>query len=147
VVPFFMKLAHTGVLPITDKRMTRFWITLAHGVQFVMDCFERMHGGEIFVPRIPSMRVVDLAKAIAPHAKLKTIGIRPGEKLHEELISASDSRRTVDRESYYIVYPEMDWWPPERIQGTPVGDGFCYASDKNTDWLDVDRLREMIKDV
>ncbi|MDI3329041.1 MAG: UDP-N-acetylglucosamine 4,6-dehydratase (inverting) [Alicyclobacillaceae bacterium] len=147
VVPLFKKLASTGVIPITDERMTRFWITLQQGVQFVLNCFERMRGGEIFVPKIPSMRVIDLAKAIAPDADLKIIGIRPGEKLHEEMISVHDARRTVDMGSYYVIQPEMEWWPQEPSHGTPVPEDFSYSSDKNTDWLDVEQLREMARDV
>jgi UDP-N-acetylglucosamine 4,6-dehydratase len=144
VVPFFQKLAPTGELPITDERMTRFWITLEQGVRFVRACFDRMHGGELFVPKIPSMRVVDLAHAIAPNAKLKVVGIRPGEKLHEEMISSPDSRRTLDMGDYYVIQPEMEWFPAEKLDGTPVEDGFSYGSDTNTSWLSVDELREMI---
>lgn len=147
VVPFFKQLASSGELPITDERMTRFWITLEQGVQFVMDCLERMHGGELFVPKIPSMRVVDLANALAPEATLRIVGIRPGEKLHEEMISAPDSRRTVDMGDYYVIQPEMEWWPEQRLDGAPVDDGFSYASDTNADWLTVDELREMVASV
>jgi UDP-N-acetylglucosamine 4,6-dehydratase len=144
VVPFFQQMAGTGELPITDERMTRFWITLEQGVQFVMDSLERMHGGELFVPKIPSMRVVDLAKAIAPTATLKVVGIRPGEKLHEEMISAADSRRTVDMGSYFVIQPEMEWWTEERLDGSPVPDGFSYASNTNDRWLTVGELGEMM---
>ena len=127
VVPFFQKLAPTGELPITDERMTRFWITLDQGVRFVRGCFERMHGGELFVPKIPSMRVVDLARAVAPTAKLRIVGIRPGEKLHEEMISSSDSRRTLDMGDYYVIQPEMEWfqrrsWPESQSKtDSPTG--------------------------
>ena len=147
VVPYFKQLASTGELPITDERMTRFWITLEQGVQFVMDSLERMHGGELFVPKIPSMHVVDLARAMAPEATLKMVGIRPGEKLHEEMISAPDSRRTVDMGSYYVIQPEMEWWPEQHLDGDPVPDGFSYASDTNSEWLTVDELRDMVASV
>jgi UDP-N-acetylglucosamine 4,6-dehydratase/5-epimerase len=147
VVPYFKRLASSGELPITDDRMTRFWITLEQGVQFVMDSLERMHGGELSVPKIPSIRVVDLAKALAPEAQLKIVGIRPGEKLHEEMISAPDSRRTVDMGDYYVIQPQMDWWPEQSLDGVPVRDGFSYASDTNSDWLTVDQLRDMVESV
>jgi len=145
VVPHFMQLASTGELPITDDRMTRFWITLEHGVRFVMESLERMRGGELFVPKIPSMRVVDLARALAPDAKMNIVGIRPGEKLHEEMISVPDAHRTVDMGDYYVIQPEMDWWPAEEeLGGSPVPDGFSYASDSNTEWLTVEQLRAMV---
>jgi UDP-N-acetylglucosamine 4,6-dehydratase/5-epimerase len=145
VIPYFKDLVSTGVLPITDERMTRFWITLDHGVRFVMDCLQRMQGGELFVPKIPSMRVTDLARALAPDAELKVIGIRPGEKLHEEMISAADSRRTLDMGDHYVIQPEMDWWPEaSRTRGAPVPDGFSYASDTNDAWLSVEELRDMV---
>lgn len=147
VVPFFQKIAATGVIPITDERMTRFWITLDQGVQFVLDNLERMHGGEVFVPKIPSMRIPDLAEVIAPEARIEVVGIRPGEKLHEEMISENDARRTLDMGSYYVIQPEMSWWKDSTLTGAPVADGFSYSSDTNTDWLDADRLREMIENV
>lgn len=147
VVPYFKQVAETGELPITDERMTRFWITLEQGVEFVIASLERMHGGELFVPKIPSMRVVDLAKAMAPNASLKVVGIRPGEKLHEEMISAADSRRTVDMGSYFVIQPEMEWWPPQHVDGAPVPDGFSYASDTNEKWLSVGELRDMVASV
>ncbi len=146
VVPFFRQLAPSGVLPITDERMTRFWITLQQGVQFVLSSLERMHGGELFVPKIPSMRVVDLAAAMAPGARLEMVGIRPGEKLHEEMISASDARSTVDAGEYYVIQPELDFWPEGRTVGSPIPEGFSYASDTNDRWLSVDELRHMIAD-
>lgn len=147
VVPFFRDHALGGVLPITDERMTRFWITLEQGVQFVRDSLANMHGGELFVPKIPSMRVVDLARAMAPDARLEVVGIRPGEKLHEEMIAAPDARRTIDMGTYYVIQPEMDWWPDRRPDGLPVHDGFSYASDTNSHWLTVDELRETVAHV
>jgi UDP-N-acetylglucosamine 4,6-dehydratase len=144
VVPLFRQLAPSGKLPITDERMTRFWITLEQGVNFVMDALLTMQGGEIFVPKIPSMRVVDLAKAMAPRAELEFVGIRPGEKLHEEMISPPDSRRTIDIGDSYVIQPEMDWWGRASLDGSPVADGFSYASDTNEHWLSVDDLRQML---
>lgn len=148
VVPFFEQQAGSGVLPVTDERMTRFWITLDQGVRFVMDNLERMHGGELFVPKIPSMKVTDLARAMAPDARIEVVGIRPGEKLHEEMISAHDSRATRDMGDYYVIQPEFEWWSRERLEGgDPVADGFSYSSDTNTRWLTVDELRAMVADV
>ena len=146
VVPFFLARAGTGVLPITDERMTRFWITLQQGVDFVLSSLEIMHGGEIFVPKIPSMRVVDLAKAIAPEARLEFVGIRPGEKLHEEMISVDDARRTLDIGDRYVIQPEFAWWGRDHLNGKPVPEGFAYTSDRNDTWLDVEGLRRLIAD-
>lgn len=148
VVPFFKKMRHTGVLPITDERMTRFWITLEQGVQFVLESLERMHGGEIFVPKIPSMRVVDLAKAIAPECKIEYIGIRPGEKLHEAMIMEDDARHTVEFDDYYVIQPEFPWWSKSYAKGGKVlPDGFAYTSDKNTEWLSIEELRALVEDM
>ncbi|MFF2178499.1 UDP-N-acetylglucosamine 4,6-dehydratase (inverting) [Lysinibacillus sp. NPDC058147] len=145
VVPFFKKIKDTGKLPITDERMTRFWITLDQGVQFVLDNLERMYGGEIFVPKIPSMKVTDLAKAIAPECEMEIIGIRPGEKLHEAMIMEDDARHTCEFDTYYVIQPEFSWWSTHyKDKGKSLPDGFEYTSDKNTDWLDVEELRGMI---
>jgi UDP-N-acetylglucosamine 4,6-dehydratase/5-epimerase len=149
VVPFFKKMAAEGKkLPITDERMTRFWITLDQGVQFVIDSLERMKGGEIFVPKIPSMKVVDLARAIAPEAGIEIIGIRPGEKLHEAMITEDDARHTVEFDNYYVIAPEFPWCPQEYIaQGKSLPEGFKYTSDTNTEWLTVGELRKLVKDM
>ena len=148
VIPFFKRIADTGELPVTDESMTRFWITLKQGVQMVIKAFEVMKGGEIFVPKIPSMKVIDLAKAIAPQAKINIVGIRPGEKVHEELVSADDARRTIDIGDFYVVQPEADWWAGvKQLQGQPVQNDFRYGSDNNPEWLNVEQLREMIQDV
>ena len=145
VVPFFTKMKKTGVLPITDERMTRFWITLDQGVQFVFDSLERMHGGEIFVPKIPSMRVVDLAKAIAPECDIKIVGIRPGEKLHEAMIMEDDARHTVEYDSYYVIQPEFPFWSKKFSEGgKTLPDGFAYTSDSNHAWLSIDELMTLI---
>ena len=145
VIPFFKRVAPTGVVPITDPRMTRFWITLEQGVRFVIDSVERMQGGELFVPKIPSMRLTDLAEAVAPGARLEVVGIRPGEKLHEEMISENDARRTLDMGGYFVIQPEMDWWP-DTLKGEGLPEGFSYSSDTNTQWLSVPELREMVRD-
>lgn len=148
VVPFFLKMKETGSLPITDERMTRFWITLDQGVQFVIDNLERMKGGEIFVPKIPSMRVVDLAQAIAPECELDFVGIRPGEKLHEAMITEDDARRTLEYEDYFIIQPEFPWWNDQEINGgKPLPDGFKYTSDTNDEWLTVEELRALVEDL
>jgi UDP-N-acetylglucosamine 4,6-dehydratase len=147
VVPFFKKLAADGVtkLPITDTRMTRFWITLPQAVQFVLAAFDRMEGGELYVPRIPSMRITDLAQVILPEAEIEVIGIRPGEKLHEEMISAEDAYRTLQFEDHYVVQPVISEWGGKPLEGgKPVADGFVYRSDLNDQWLAADELREMI---
>jgi len=144
VVPFFKKIKHTGVVPITDERMTRFWITLDQGVQFVLENLERMQGGEIFVPKIPSMKVTDLAKAIAPECEIDVIGIRPGEKLHEAMIMEDDARHTVEFDTYYVIQPELSWWSTEKNkEGKKLPEGFAYTSDNNSDWLTVEQLREL----
>jgi len=146
VVPFFKKMRQTGVLPVTDERMTRFWITLDQGVQFVIDSLERMHGGEIFVPKIPSMRVVDLAKAIGPECEIKIIGIRPGEKLHEAMIMADDARHTVEFDDYYVIQPEFPWWSKSYVKGgKKLPDGFAYTSDTNDKWLTTQELKKLIE--
>ena len=148
VIPFFRQIAaNGGPLPITDKRMTRFWITLPQAVEFVISSFGQMDGGELYVPRIPSMRVVDLAEAIAPGMELVDVGIRPGEKLHEEMISAEDSRRTVRRDDRYVVKPNLAKWREDTIHGDPVPDGFVYSSDTNDKWLSVEDLRATLEDL
>lgn len=148
VVPLFRRLAESGTLPITDERMTRFWITLDQAVRFVDDTFTRMHGGELFVPRIPSTTITDLARAIAPDAELKIVGIRPGEKLHEEMISEDDARRTFAFDDHYVIAPLLANWTTTRFaEGTPVGDGFAYRSNTNDQWLDVQQIRDLLATV
>ena len=146
VVPFFQRLAaQGGVLPITDKRMTRFWITLDQAVRFVVDSFELMQGGELYVPRIPSMRILDLADALAPGCPIDEIGIRPGEKLHEEMISPDDGRRTLLLSDRYVVQPTIaDWGYVPPAGGETLPEGFAYRSDANDLWLSVDDLRAMV---
>ena len=148
VIPFFRNLAERGeALPITDLRMTRFWITLPQAVNFVIASFASMVGGELYVPRIPSMRVVDLAAAIAPDSPVVEIGIRPGEKLHEEMISVEDARRTIRQPDRYVVVPTLAEWGFQMPAGEQVEEGFAYSSDTNDLWLDVPQLRAMLDEL
>lgn len=148
VIPLFLRMRATGVLTITDPRMTRFWITLEQGVQLVLKGFDRMAGGEIFVPKIPSMRMVDLARALGPDCELRTIGIRPGEKLHECMIPVDDARQSLEFDDHYVIEPAFHWWTQTdmltQIGGKRCPDGFSYTSDANSDWLTVDQLKDMI---
>lgn len=145
VIPLFRRLIAEGVpLPITDPRMTRFWITLDQAVDFVLDSFASMQGGELYVPRIPSMRMTDLAEAMAPGHATEVIGIRPGEKLHEEMISAEDSYRTLLLSDRYVVTPVIAEWGFTPINGTPVPEGFSYRSDNNDLWLTPEDLRRLL---
>lgn len=143
VIPFFKECAKTGTLPITDPGMTRFWITLEQAIDLVFTAFGSMQGGEIYVPKIPSMRILDLAKALAPGAALEVTGIRPGEKVHEEMISVTDSRRTFDRGSHYVVLPDIALEGVRDEPGQRVEAGFRYTSDNNDEWLDVAALQAM----
>jgi UDP-N-acetylglucosamine 4,6-dehydratase len=147
VIPLFKAQAPTGVLTITDERMTRFWITLEQAVDFVTDCLGKMRGGETFVPKIPSMRVMDMAEALAPEAEHRIMGIRPGEKLHEVLLTEDESRHSVEVESGFVIFPEYASWGLEPIEGDTPPEGFRYSSDNNAEWLDVDELRAMAADV
>jgi UDP-N-acetylglucosamine 4,6-dehydratase/5-epimerase len=147
VIPLFLKQREQGTVTITDGRMTRFWITLEQGVNFVIRCLSRMQGGEVFVPKIPSMRVMDLARAIAPECNVNTIGIRPGEKLHEVLVNRDEARQTLDLEDMYIIQPSRIWWDESKIVGEPLPDGFKYTSDLNDQWLTVAELQEMIDEI
>jgi UDP-N-acetylglucosamine 4,6-dehydratase len=145
VVPLFLQQKKAGKITVTDPRMTRFWITLQGGVDFVIRNIERMTGGEIFVPKIPSMKIVDLAKAIAPDCKIESIGIRPGEKLHEVLVSEDDVRNTVEFDDMYVIQPADPMWnyvPWKSEKRLP--EDFLYASNTNKDWLTVERLREIV---
>ena len=148
VVPLFKLQAESGVITITDERMTRFWITLDQAVQFVIDAASRMGGGETFIPRIPSMRVTDMAAALAPDAEIKVIGIRPGEKLHELLVTEDESRHAYQVDNGFIIMPEYPSWKlrvPQNARELPGG--FEYSSGGNDWWLGVDELREMTADV
>lgn len=147
VIPFFLKQRETGVLQITDPRMTRFWITLEQGVDFVLGCLDRMVGGELFVPKIPSMNIMDLAKAIAPECKTEIVGIRPGEKLHEVMIPKDESYRTIEYENYYIMKPDFGFLNKSLISGNgkQVPDNFEYNSETNSWKLSIAEMQEMIK--
>jgi UDP-N-acetylglucosamine 4,6-dehydratase len=148
VIPFWKSLAESGQpLPITDLRMTRFWISIEQAVQFVMESLELMCGGELYVPRIPSMRIVDLASAVAPKAKLEEVGMRPGEKLHEEMISADDSRRTLLAGNRYIVTPVVAEWGYENPKGTPMAEGEAYQSHTNNLWISQEDIRNFLEEI
>jgi UDP-N-acetylglucosamine 4,6-dehydratase len=148
VIPFWKELADSGqALPITDLRMTRFWISIEQAVHFVMESLEVMNGGELYVPRIPSMRIVDLAAAIAPAAKLKEVGMRPGEKLHEEMISADDSRRTILVKDRYVVMPVVAEWGYKTPNGIPMADGVAYQSHTNELWMSQEDIRSFLNEI
>jgi UDP-N-acetylglucosamine 4,6-dehydratase len=146
VVPVFLKQRASGRLTVTDERMTRFWISLEQGVHFVIRCIEQMHGGEVFVPKIPSMKVKDLAAAVAPEAEIAYTGIRPGEKLHEVLISEDEARNTVEFDDMFIVQPSGTTWfgrDWEKL-GKKLPDDYHYSSNNNNEWLDLEGIKKMI---
>jgi UDP-N-acetylglucosamine 4,6-dehydratase/5-epimerase len=147
VIPLFLaQRRQNGKLTITDERMTRFWITLEQGVRFVVKCIEEMAGGEVFVPKIPSTRIVDLARVIAPQAEISMVGIRPGEKLHEMLINEDEARSTVEREDMFVVTPTATLWQRDlQYDGDPLPVGFHYSSDNNPVWLDMDQIRQIVE--
>jgi len=144
VIPLFQKQAEAGRVTITDRRMTRFWLSLEAAVDLVLHAVDNMEGGEIFVPKIPSMRVVDLARAIAPDAEIDEVGRRPGEKLHEVLLTAEESRNTEDRGRHFVIRADSGSPPEPTVAGRALPDGFAYSSDANTEWLSVERLRETV---
>lgn len=145
VIPLFLKQKENGIITITDERMTRFWITLDEAVELVVKAFDYMEGGEIFVPRIPSMRIMDLAAAIAPECKIKYIGIRPGEKLHEALTGEDEGRNTISYQDMYVILPVYSWWDRKNYQnGVKLPDNFIYASESNDSWLSVDELQRIV---
>ncbi|MGH7721280.1 MAG: UDP-N-acetylglucosamine 4,6-dehydratase (inverting) [Candidatus Dormibacteria bacterium] len=145
VIPLFADQAASGELTVTDERMTRFWITLDQAVAFVSQCIARMQGGELFIPKIPSMRVLDLAEAVAPGLPIRYTGIRPGEKLHESLITPEEARHTLDAGWCYVVEPEHQFWGGRGVaDATAVAEDFVYSSDRNTQWLDVASLRALL---
>jgi UDP-N-acetylglucosamine 4,6-dehydratase len=145
VIPVFLEQRKHGKITMTDARMTRFWITLDQGVRFVVHAIEQMHGGEIFVPKIPSMRLAELAEAIAGNCEIEYIGIRPGEKLHEVLVSEDEARNTVEVDDMYIIQPAHPWWKAQNwMQARALPDGFRYASDTNAQWLTHEQLGELV---
>jgi UDP-N-acetylglucosamine 4,6-dehydratase len=148
VIPFFQEIAAQGrPLPITDLRMTRFWISIEAAVKFVIDSLEMMNGGELYVPRIPSMKIIDLANAIAPGVELEEIGMRPGEKLHEEMISADDSRRTIIAKDRFVVTPVVAEWGYELPKGERLPEGQAYRSDTNDLWMSMQDIKKFIDEV
>jgi UDP-N-acetylglucosamine 4,6-dehydratase len=146
VIPIFIQQRLNGKLTITDARMTRFWLTLEQGVRFVIRCIGEMHGGEVFVPKIPSTRIIDLARVIAPQAELEVIGIRPGEKLHEVLIHEDEARSTVELDDMFVVQPSAALWFGHDWgeRGRPLPDGFRYGSDTNPEWLDMEQIKALV---
>lgn len=152
VVPFFNNLIEQGAdhLPITDMRMTRFWITIEHGVNFVLSSLKMMQGGEIYIPKIPSMKITDMARNLAPDLPLKEIGIRPGEKLHEIMITKDDGRQTVELDDRYIIKPQFAFWrdkPYDDLGAKPVEEGFEYTSDNNKEWLDDSSFNQLLSEI
>jgi UDP-N-acetylglucosamine 4,6-dehydratase len=147
VVPVFIRQRAGGTVTITDERMTRFWLTIEQGVRFTIGCIERMHGGEVFVPKIPSMRVVDLARAIAPDSMIERIGIRPGEKMHEVLVSEDEARHTLELDDLFVVEPPDELWFGHEWEkvGHRLAEGFRYTSDTNPQWLTIEQIRDMVK--
>ena len=152
VIPFFQKKAITRIVPITDKRMTRFNITLQYGVDFVLQCLDKMWGGELFIPKIPSYKILDVAKAIAPNCKYDFVGIRPGEKLHEEMITETDALNSIEFDKYFVILPSTELWDIEKFrnesnstEGKRCETGFSYNSGTNKDFLTVSDLEELIQ--
>ena len=144
VIPLFVEQRRTGTVTVTDERMTRFWITLEQGVDFVIRCAESMHGGEIFVPKIPSMKIMDLTDAIAPDCEVKINGIRPGEKIHESLLSSDEARYALEFDDMFVVMPMFPWWDKTRWKGgKALPDEFVYTSDTNDSWLTHAELQKM----
>ncbi|MDQ5846632.1 MAG: UDP-N-acetylglucosamine 4,6-dehydratase (inverting), partial [Acidobacteriota bacterium] len=144
VIPLFLKQRQSGKVTVTDERMTRFWITLDQGVDFVIRCAESMHGGEIFVPKIPSMKIMDLTDVIAPDCEVSFNGIRPGEKIHESLVSADEARYAREFDDMFVIEPMFPWWDKARLTGgNSLPDGFAYNSDSNSSWLSTEQLRTM----
>jgi len=146
VIPLFLEQKKNGSITITDERMTRFWITLEQGVRFVIDCIGRMQGGEVFVPKIPSMKITDLATAIAPEAKRDITGIRPGEKVNEILLTQEEATHTKEYDNYFVIEPEYPFWGKSNFEGgKSLPDGFNYTSNGNSLWLTKDELTKMVK--
>ena len=146
VVPLFLEQRKNGVITITDDKMTRFWITLEQGVRFVVSCIERMQGGEAFIPKIPSMKITELADAIAPGAKRKVTGIRPGEKVNEILLTEEEARHAREFDDYFVIEPEYPFWGKDDVTGgKPLPEGFRYTSDNNDQWLSKDALNRVVE--
>ena len=147
-MPLFKDQMAKGIITITDERMTRFWMTLQQGVEFVINCIGNMHGGEIFVPKIPSMKVVDLSRVIAPRCKIKYIGIRPGEKIHEVLLTEDEARHSFEFKDFFVIKPKHYWWKTGNWKGGKgLSEGFRYTSDKNHRWLTGSELKKMASNI
>ena len=148
VILLFRNQKSSGTLTITDEKMTRFWITLDQGVELVIKCIEKMKGGEIFVPKIPSMKIVDLKNVIAPGCKFRYISVRPGEKIHEILITEEEAKRTVEYDNFFVIKPVQPWWSSSNWkEGKNLPEGFRYTSDNNPDWLTEEQLKKMVEDL
>jgi UDP-N-acetylglucosamine 4,6-dehydratase len=146
VIPIFMEQRARGRVTLTDSRMTRFWITLDQGVRFVIRSIEQMHGGEIFVPKIPSMKLLDMAQAIAPDCQIDCVGIRPGEKLHEVLLSEDEARNAIERDDMFVIPPAQSWWRKESWKSdSSLPEGFLYSSDSNSQWLTAEDLYKLVE--
>lgn len=146
VIPLFLEQKKNGKITITDERMTRFWITLEQGVHFVIDCIARMHGGEVFVPKIPSMKITELADVIAPKAEREIIGIRQGERINEILLTEEEATHSKEMDEYFVIEPEFPFWKVDNIEdGRPLHPGFRYTSDNNDWWLTEDELKKMLE--
>ena len=147
VIPLFLQQRRDGVVHITDPRMTRFWITLEQGVRFVLRCLQRMRGGEVFVPKIPSTNIMHVVDAVAPGCRVEEIGIRPGEKLHEVLVSEDEARHTLELDDMFVIQPAHAWWSSDSVAGGhPLSDGFRYGSNDNKEWLSPDELRKLAEE-
>lgn len=145
VIPLFLKQKKSGTITITDEKMTRFWITLEHGIKFVINCIKKMKGGEIFVPKIYSMRIIDLANAIAPEAEKKVIGIRPGEKIHETLLTSDESRHSLEFDNYFVIEPEYTFWENKHLgEGKKIKPNYEYTSNNNRKWLNKKDLLKIV---
>ncbi|OGZ62606.1 MAG: UDP-N-acetylglucosamine 4,6-dehydratase (inverting) [Candidatus Staskawiczbacteria bacterium RIFCSPHIGHO2_02_FULL_34_10] len=148
VVPVFLEQKKTGTLTVTDEKMTRFWITLEQGVALVINSIASMYGGEIFIPKIPSMKIMDLVKVISPEAQVKITGIRPGEKLHEILLTADEARHSLEFDSYFIIEPEFAFWKKESLkEGKTFVEGFNYSSDNNTQWFKQEDFKKLVNEL
>lgn len=148
VIPLFLEQRKNGKITITDEKMTRFWITLEQGVRFVIDCINRMRGGEVFIPKIPSMKITDLADVIAPEAKREVIGIRPGEKVNEILLTEEEARHAREFDNYFAIEPEQPFWKKDNLEGgKPLPHGFRYTSDNNSQWLTKDELGRIVEEL
>ncbi len=146
VIPLFMEQRKQGIITVTDPRMTRFWITLQDGVEFVINCISKMQGGEVFIPKIPSMNIMDLVEAIAPDCKVEQIGIRPGEKIHEVLISCDESRHSLELKDMFIIQPQHHWWKMKNWKDAKkLKEDFNYTSDNNNDILSVNQLKKLVE--